>query len=107
MREYIVYFESYFHPRIAFDNNDDFQMPLYTMFEKKYGIIVKRSSENIKAMLAGRIAKKLDSSESDPVLSGERFVSDAGDRPPKITCVTTDLINLLILMISKRHQFFS
>ena len=54
MREYIVYFESYFHPRIAFDNNDDFQMPLYTMLEKKYGIIVKRSSENIKAMLAGK-----------------------------------------------------
>jgi len=79
--EPIVYFESYFHPRIGLDNKDDFQMPLYTMLENKFGIIVKRSSENIKAMLAGKMAKKLKISESDPILFRERFVYDAGDRP--------------------------
>jgi GntR family transcriptional regulator len=79
--EPIVYFESYFHPRIGLDNNDDFEMPLYTMLENKYGIMVKRSSENIKAMLAGKMAKKLKVAESDPILFRERFVYDAGDRP--------------------------
>jgi GntR family transcriptional regulator len=56
-------------------------MPLYTMLENKFGIIVKRSSENIKAMLAGKMARKLKISESDPILFRERFVYDAGDRP--------------------------
>ena len=79
--EPIVYFESYFHPRIGLNNKDDFGMPLYTMLEEKYGIMVKRSSENIKAMLAGKIAKKLKVLESDPILFRERYVYDAGDRP--------------------------
>lgn len=79
--EPIVYFESFFHPRIGLDNKDDFEMPLYTMLEKNYGILVKRSSENIKAMLAGKIAKKLKVVETSPILFRERFVYDAGDRP--------------------------
>jgi len=79
--EPIVYFESFFHPRIGLNNKEDFEMPLYTMLEKNYGILVKRSSENIKAMLAGKIAKKLKVVESDPILFRERFVYDAGDRP--------------------------
>ncbi len=77
----IVYFESYFHPRIGVNAKDDFSMPLYTMLEKKYGVIVCRSSENISATLAGSLAKKLKTEESAPLLFRERFVYDAGNRP--------------------------
>lgn len=77
----IVYFESFFHPRIGLDNKDDFETPLYTMLEKKYGILVMRSSENIKALLAGKVARKLNVNEDEPILFRERFVYDAGDRP--------------------------
>ena len=77
----IVYFESYFHPRIGVDENDDFDIPLYTMLEKKYGIVVVRSVENISARLAGSIGKKLKIEASAPVLFRERFVYDVGERP--------------------------
>jgi GntR family transcriptional regulator len=77
----IVYFESYFHPRIGVNENDDFDIPLYTMLERKYGIIVVRSLENISARLAGVIGKKLKITASEPVLYRERFVYDIGERP--------------------------
>lgn len=77
----IVYFESYFHPRIGINENDDFDIPLYTLLERKYGIIVVRSAENISARLAGNIGKKLKIAASEPVLVRERFVYDVGDRP--------------------------
>lgn len=79
--EPIVYFESYFHPRIGLSKGDDFSIPLYTMLETKYGIKVIRSSENIKAKLAGRMSAKLNISPVAPVLFRERFVYDPGDRP--------------------------
>ena len=77
----IVYFESYFHPRIGVHENDDFDIPLYPMLEQKYGVIVVRSAENISARLAGSIGKKLKIPASTPVLFRERFVYDVGDRP--------------------------
>ena len=77
----IVYFESYFHPRIGVNEKDEFEIPLYSMLEKKYGVVVVRSAENISAMLAKGIGKKLKISASEPVLFRERFVYDAGDRP--------------------------
>lgn len=77
----IVYFESYFHPRIEVKPEDDFSIPLYTMLQKKYGIRVVRSSENISARIAGRLAKKLDVKPESPILVRERFVYDPGDRP--------------------------
>jgi len=77
----IVYFESYFHPRIGITEKDEFDIPLYIMLEKKYGVVVVRSSENISARLAGDIGKKLKIRVSEPVLFRERFVFDAGDRP--------------------------
>lgn len=77
----IVYFESYFHPRIGLNENDDFDTPLYSMLEDKYGVIVVKSSENISAITAGKMAKKLKVTETAPVLFRERFVVDAGDRP--------------------------
>lgn len=77
----IVYFESYFHPRIGVEDQDDFNMPLYTMLERKYGVRVVRSSENISALVAGKLAKRLQIKPEDPILYRERLVRDAGDRP--------------------------
>jgi GntR family transcriptional regulator len=77
----IVYFESYFHPRIGVNEQDDFNIPLYTMLERKYGVRVVKSSENISALTAGKLAKKLQINPEDPILYRERFVLDAGDRP--------------------------
>lgn len=79
--EPIVYFESYFHPRIGVSLKDDFEIPLYTMLEDKYKIKVVRSNENISARLAGRYATRLAVQANDPILVRERFVYDPGDRP--------------------------
>lgn len=77
----IVYFESYFHPRIGVTTKDDFSIPLYTMLQDKYKVKVVRSSENISARLAGKMAAKLDVQAGSPILIRERFVYDPGDRP--------------------------
>lgn len=77
----IVYFESFFHPRIGVNEKDDFSIPLYTMLEKKYGIVVDRSLENINAELAGNMAAKLQVPKTTPILARERFVYDIGNRP--------------------------
>ncbi|MBC7889893.1 MAG: UTRA domain-containing protein, partial [Ferruginibacter sp.] len=80
-KEPIVYFESYFHPRIGVTKEDDFNIPLYTMLEKKYKVKVIRSSENITAMLAGKLGTKLKVPAEAPLLFRERFVYDPGERP--------------------------
>jgi GntR family transcriptional regulator len=77
----IVYFESYFHPRIGVSLADDFSVPLYSMLESKYGVRVVKSDENISAKLAGNLAAKLQVSKESPILVRERFVYDPGDRP--------------------------
>lgn len=77
----IVYFESYFHPRIPLSKEDDFSIPLYPMLESQYGVKVVRSNEKIKAQLAGDMAEKLMIKPHDPVLFRERFVYDPGERP--------------------------
>jgi GntR family transcriptional regulator len=79
--EPIVYFESWFHPRIGASDQNDFNRPLYSMLEEKYGIVVARSQEQIKAGSAGPMAKRLGVDPSFPVLIRERFVYDVGDRP--------------------------
>lgn len=79
--EPIVYFESWFHPRIGVGEKDDFNRPLYSMLEEKYGVIVSRSSENISAREAGALGKKLKVDARAPVLFRERFVYDIGERP--------------------------
>ncbi len=80
--EPIVYFESYFHPRIGISQQDDFSIPLYRMLEDKYGVIVVRSNEQISAILAGPVmAKKLKVDPEAAVLLRERYVYDPGDRP--------------------------
>jgi GntR family transcriptional regulator len=77
----IVYFESFFHPRIGVSKEDDFSIPLYAMLEAKYGIKVVKSNENILAKLAGRLGTILKVSPESPILFRERFVYDPGDRP--------------------------
>ena len=79
--EPIVFFESYFHPRIGIVPEDDFSRPLYTLLEEKFGVLVVRSNENISAGLAGELAAKLKVPASSPILIRERFVYDPGDRP--------------------------
>jgi len=77
----IVYFESWFHPRIGFTPEDDFSRPLYTLLEEKFGVLVVRSNENISARLAGPMAGLLQVPAEAPILFRERFVYDPGDRP--------------------------
>jgi GntR family transcriptional regulator len=80
--EPVVYFESYFHPRIEFNLEENFNRPLYKLLEEKFGIVVVRSSEHISALLAGsRIGKKLKVDSHAPILFRERFVYDPGNRP--------------------------
>jgi GntR family transcriptional regulator len=79
--EPIVYFESYFHPRIGVGEKDEFDRPLYPMLEEKYGVVVQRSAENISARAAGALGRKLKVEAQFPVLFRERFVYDVGDRP--------------------------
>jgi GntR family transcriptional regulator len=77
----VVYFESYFHPRIGLTEEDDFNQPLYQLLEEKFGIVVVRSNEHIRAQQAGTMARKLNLHSTDPILVRERFVYDPGDRP--------------------------
>jgi GntR family transcriptional regulator len=77
----IVFFESFFHPRIELTHEDDLRKPLYQLLEDKYGIVVDRSSENISSRIAGNLAKKLDVPKQAPILFRERFVYDPGGRP--------------------------
>jgi GntR family transcriptional regulator len=77
----IVYFESYFHPRIKITDADDVNLPLYQLLKDKFGISAVRSAENISACQAGSVAKMLNVNETDPILFRERFVYDPGDRP--------------------------
>ncbi|RFM26777.1 GntR family transcriptional regulator [Deminuibacter soli] len=80
-KEPIVYFESYFHPRIGVQEGDDFNKPLYDMLEETYGVVVHRSKENISAQAAGKLGRKLKVDTHFPILCRERFVYDAGNRP--------------------------
>ncbi len=77
----IVYFESYFHPRITLIDTDDLNLPLYQLLKDKFGISVVRSAEHISARQAGTVAGMLNVSKIEPILFRERFVYDPGDRP--------------------------
>ncbi|HMI63404.1 MAG TPA: UTRA domain-containing protein, partial [Puia sp.] len=79
--EPMVYFESWFHPRIGVTEKANFDQPLYSMLEEQYGVVVHRSSENISARAAGTLSRKLKVDGNFPVLFRERFVYDIGDRP--------------------------
>lgn len=78
----IVYFESYFHPRIGLTDKEDFTRPLYEILEDDYHVVPSYSKENITAKSASKITSdRLKIKKGEPVLVRERFVSDPGEKP--------------------------
>lgn len=78
----IVYFISYFHPRVGLTGKEDFSKPLYKMLEDEYATVVATSKEEINAKLADDyISQKLMIKVGSPVLKRKRFVLDPGGRP--------------------------
>lgn len=78
----IVYFISYFHPRVGLTGKEDFTKPLYKMLEDEFSTVVTTSKEEISAKLADEsIAKRLNLKVGDPILKRKRFVFDPGGRP--------------------------
>ena len=72
-----VFFVSYFNPKLPVSGDENFNLPLYDILEKNYGIVVKVSKEEIFARLAGDdLAARLEISPSDPILVRKRFVYD-------------------------------
>jgi len=77
-----VYFESFFHPRLGINPDEDFSQPLYELLEHKFKTLVTISREQIKARSAtAETAQRLKIKKGDPILVRERFVLDPGDRP--------------------------
>lgn len=77
-----VYFVSYFNPAIPLSGDEDFTLPLYSLLENAYGIVVKTSREEISARLAGGlVAGKLGIAPNDPILIRKRFVYDTDGKP--------------------------
>ncbi|WP_245706177.1 GntR family transcriptional regulator [Catalinimonas alkaloidigena] len=79
--EPMVYFESFFQPRIGLTGEEDFSRPLYEILELDYHSVPAISREEIRAGLAGPFANLLTIKKEDPILIRERFVSDPGRRP--------------------------
>jgi GntR family transcriptional regulator len=78
----IVYFISYFHPRVGLTGKEDFSRPLYKMLEEDYSTVVSVSKEEISARLADEdLAKILSIKKGAPILKRKRFVLDPGGRP--------------------------
>ena len=78
----VVYFISYFHPRIGLTEKEDFSKPLYETLEKDHHVSVAVSKEGISAILANKkLAEKLNIKIGDPILFRKRVVCDPGDRP--------------------------
>ncbi len=78
----VVYFISYFHPRIGLTEKEDFSKPLYETLEKDHHVSVAVSKEGISAIIANKkLAEKLNIKIGDPILFRKRVVCDPGDRP--------------------------
>lgn len=78
----IVYFISYFHPRVGLTGKEDYSQPLYHLLETECHTVASTSREEIKAIVADEdIADKLMIDEGHPVLFRKRFVLDPGNRP--------------------------
>lgn len=78
----VVYFISYFHPRVGLTEKEDFSKPLYEKLEKDHHVTVAVSKEGISAILANKkLADKLNIRVGDPILFRKRVVCDPGDRP--------------------------
>jgi len=78
----MVYFESWFHPRIGLTGKENYERPLYEMLDEAFHIIPVTSREEIRAIAATqRIADILKIKKEAPVLERKRLVLDAGKRP--------------------------
>lgn len=77
-----VKFISYFNPALPVTGDENFTQPLYEMLEQNFGIVVKKSKEEVSARLAGdHLAAKLQIAPGDPILVRKRFVYDVNDVP--------------------------
>lgn len=73
----MVYFESYFHPRIGILADETFEKPLYELLNEKYTSIPMYSQEEIKAIAATKaLAEILKIKEGEPLLERKRRVLD-------------------------------
>lgn len=80
--EPIVYFISYFHPRIGLTGDEDFSQPLYEMLESEHHTTAAISREGISAILADEeLSEVLKVAVGDPILFRKRVVFDPGERP--------------------------
>lgn len=78
----MVYFESYFHPRIGLSIDENFEIPLYEMLGNKYNVVPVYSQEELKAIAASkRIAGILKIEKDQPVLERKRVVLDTARKP--------------------------
>jgi len=78
----VVYFISYFHPRIGLTGNEDFSKPLYEMLDKEYHTVVAISKEEISVIKSDKlVAGKLKLRKGSPILLRKRLVYDPGERP--------------------------
>ena len=81
-RRPVVYFQSYFHPRIGLTGQEDFTRPLYDILEQDYAVWPMVSREEIEAVSApDAVAHGLQIETGSPVLLRRRRVLDAGGRP--------------------------
>ena len=77
----VVYFISYFHPRVGLTGHEDLSQRLYDLLEREYSTVVMVSKEEIKAIKSSdTIAAKLQIPVGDPVLYRKRYVYDPGQR---------------------------
>lgn len=78
----VVYFTSYFHPRVGLTGNEDFSKPLYEMLDEEYHTVAAISKEEIKVIKSNSlVAGKLKLRKNSPILLRKRFVYDPGERP--------------------------
>lgn len=78
----VVFFVSYFHPRIGLSGEEDFNRPLYEMLEEDYHTVVALSKEKISVKKSEKwLASKLKLRTGSPILFRERLVYDPGERP--------------------------
>lgn len=78
----MVYFESFFHPRIGLTGKENFKQPLYEMLDETFHIVPVYSQEEIKAIAANeKVAALLQVEKGTPVLERKRLVLDSGRKP--------------------------
>lgn len=75
----LVYFVSYFHPKVILRDEYDYSRPLYDIIEEKCGYYAEVSKEEISATIADeKRADKLSVPQGSPILKRVRLVLDRG-----------------------------